>query len=133
MQSAARTPAQSHVRIQEFVTLGIIPVTWGIGTLLCRPLGKHLQFLGGDTYSDNSGTFQASVIGLLREYYLWIQLVLLLAVLLLICRAMLSYLRTLFDDERSLSAMQLRLELWKWNGKEQRLASRKTPRMKLDR
>lgn len=113
------TPLQ-HISVGHLFSLVLILCAWLVAAAMCR----EITHVTSDVklyaiYSQRAD----SELGLIPEGYWGIQLFVTLLLIFWVARQILGYLH-LRRNARAVAGMALRSELWKWNGREQRMISK---------
>lgn len=106
--------------IGHLLSIGVLFVAWLGARYLC---GQFIKMAQDPAVYRQYARVLDNQLGLIPAGYIGISLILVLCLLLWIIREVIAYLQ-LLGSTKSVSGMLLRSELWKWNGREQRLISK---------
>lgn len=102
----------------ELVPFLLLPIVWLLSGMLM------------DRVSGFDDRVSRSEFGLLPETYFLFRLAVVLTVLILVLRSGLAYARSFFAPAK-LSGIDLRHEIWSWNGREQRLVGKQVRKARM--
>jgi|GEM_PF-5803721 len=110
-----------------FSTLAFLVVGWLVAGYMSSQLAQVLMnYEQSRIFLDNPKN-----IGLLPEYYVGLIVLFIFAALLWFARQVFSYL-VLRQRDGSVAAMHLRIELWKWDGSDQRRIAKELSRLESE-